>query len=93
MLALVLVLARGGAGAGADACWCWCWCEQVALLVGFEIVTNKRAVEKHYFAREFQLVQWTMGVRLAFPCSPPAARAVHRSCSSRFCVSGLGFRV
>ena len=32
----------------------------VALLVGFEIVTNKKAVANHYYAREFQLVQWTI---------------------------------
>lgn len=33
----------------------------VQFIAGFEVVTTKKAVEHHYFAREYQLVQWTMG--------------------------------
>jgi mannosyltransferase OCH1-like enzyme len=33
----------------------------VQFIGGFEIVTGRRAVEQHHYARQFQLVQWTMG--------------------------------
>ena len=39
----------------------------VHFIAGLEIVTNGKAVREHWFAREFQFVQWTMGAAPGHP--------------------------
>jgi hypothetical protein len=50
----------------------------VHFVAGLEIVTNAKAVEQRWFAREFQFVQWTMGAAPGHPICPRPPGAVKR---------------